>query len=87
MLTYELENMLRDGSRRRPSWLRRWFGGIHDTMHPSFLKHSVPLVDQILRGIYILAPTVPQTTHVVPRDDLRKSPRLDVANFDKASIE
>jgi hypothetical protein len=56
-------------------------------MHPSFLKHSVPLVDQILRGIYILAPTVPQTTHVVPRDDLRKSPRLDVANFDKASIE
>lgn len=63
-------------------------GGIHNSMHARFLEDAVPVVRQVLLVVVgRLSTAVPQAMHVIPGNDLRKPPGLDVADFDKPSIK
>lgn len=62
------------------------FVDVHDRVYPGFLNQLLA-IRRDNDGVHCLPKTIPQTSYIVPLNDLGESPCLDVTDFDKLIIE
>ena len=79
------------GNRAVGAWPSGWLCalGVHDTVNSRLLRHALaPSVRSWrLWRVDCSASTVPNTPHIVTRDDLGESSRFDVTDFDETDVE
>ena len=62
------------------------FVDVHDRVYPGLLNQLLA-IRRDNDGIHCLPKTVPQTSYIIPLNDLGESPCLDVADFDKLIVK